>query len=299
MKNVKALFFPCVCIFLLLLLHAFIINYCNRMKIRLIIPQKIHIVFYLFLLFGIISCGSTKTIAYLQDAENFQNNSGTDSLYDARIKPKDLLTITVTTFDKEASLPFNLTMPLAATQTTSLTSQPVLQSYLVDNKGNIDFPVLGKIQVMGKTKTQLEDLLKHELKIYLKEEPLVNVRFVNYKISVLGEVGRPNTFTVVNEKVNILEALALAGDLTIFGKRENVKLIREHANGGKEIIIINLNDSELVRSPYFYLQQNDILYVEPNKAKARNSQVSTTTGLWLSATSILLTAANIIINLMK
>lgn len=271
----------------------------NRMKVKHIISNEFRLIFYLFLLSGFISCGSTKTIAYLQDAENFKYNSELDSLYDARIKPKDLLTITVTTFDKEASLPFNLTMPLAATQTNSLTSQPVLQSYLVDNEGNIDFPVLGKIQVMGKTKTQLEDLLKQELKTYLKEEPLVNVRFVNYKISVLGEVGRPNTFTVVNEKVNILEALALAGDLTIFGKRENVKLIREHADGGKEIIIINLNDSELIRSPYFYLQQNDILYVEPNKAKARNSQVSTTTSLWISATGVLVSLATFIVTLAR
>ncbi|MDR1730378.1 MAG: polysaccharide biosynthesis/export family protein [Prevotellaceae bacterium] len=269
------------------------------MKVKHIISNEFRLIFYLFLLSGFISCGSTKTIAYLQDAENFKYNSELDSLYDARIKPKDLLTITVTTFDKEASLPFNLTMPLAATQTNSLTSQPVLQSYLVDNEGNIDFPVLGKIQVMGKTKTQLEDLLKQELKTYLKEEPLVNVRFVNYKISVLGEVGRPNTFTVVNEKVNILEALALAGDLTIFGKRENVKLIREHADGGKEIIIINLNDSELIRSPYFYLQQNDILYVEPNKAKARNSQVSTTTSLWISATGVLVSLATFIVTLAR
>ncbi len=252
------------------------------MKIKHVIPKDFRLIFYSFLLLGFISCGSTKTIAYLQDAENFQNNSGSDSLYDARIKPKDLLTITVTTFDKEASLPFNLTMPLAATQTSSLTSQPVLQSYLVDNEGLIDFPVLGKIEVMGKTKNQLEALLKQELKTYLKEEPLVNVRFVNYKISVLGEVNRPNTFTVVNEKVNILEALALAGDLTIFGKRENVKLVREHADGKKEIVIINLNDSQLVRSPYFYLQQNDILYVEPNKTKARNSRISTSTTIWFS-----------------
>jgi len=266
------------------------------MKIKHIFFRKIRFVFYSFLLLGLVSCGSTKTIAYLQNAENFKD-SRSNSLYDARIKPKDLLTITVVTFDKEASLPFNLTMPLATTQTNSLTSQPVLQSYLVDNEGNIDFPVLGKIEVMGKTKTQLEDLLKQELKVYLKEEPVINVRFVNYKISVLGEVNRPNTFTVVNEKVNILEALALAGDLTIFGRRENVKLIREHADGKKEIFIVNLNDSELVSSPYFYLQQNDILYVEPNKAKARNSKVGASTGLWLTATGTLLTATNIIVTI--
>ena len=269
------------------------------MKIERIIFRIFRFVLYISLLSCFISCGSTKKIAYLQNAEEFKYDSLPERLYDARIKPKDLLTITVTTFDREGSLPFNLIMPLASTQTNNLTSQPVLQSYLVDNQGYIDFPVLGRIKVMGSTKTQLEKALKQELKVYLKEEPLVNVRFVNYKISVIGEVTRPNTFTVVNEKVNVFEALALAGDLTIFGKRENVKLIREHADGGKEIIILNLNDSELVRSPYFYLQQNDILYVEPNKAKARNSQVSTTTGLWISSISILISAASLLFNILK
>jgi len=271
----------------------------NTMKIKYKISKAFRFVLYSFLLYCFISCSSTKKIAYLQNAENFKYDSLSENLYDAKIKPKDLLTITVTTFDREGSLPFNLIMPLASTQTNNLVSQPVLQSYLVDNEGYINFPVLGKIKVIGKTKTQLEDTLKRQLKTYLKEEPLVNVRFVNYKISVIGEVNRPNTFTVVNEKVNVLEALALAGDLTIFGKRENVKLIREHADGGKEIVLINLNDSELVRSPYFYLQQNDILYVEPNKAKARNSQVSTTTGLWISSISILISAASLLFNILK
>ncbi len=269
------------------------------MKIGYITSKAFRFIFYSFLFFCFVNCASTKKIAYLQNTEDFKYDSLPENLYDARIKPKDLLTITVTTFDREGSLPFNLVMPLASTQTSSLTSQPVLQSYLVDNEGYINFPVLGKIEVMGKTKTQLEDTLKQNLKVYLKEDPLVNVRFVNYKISVLGEVNRPNTFTVVNEKVNVLEALALAGDLTIFGKRENVKLIREHADGGKEIVTLNLNDTELVRSPYFYLQQNDILYVEPNKAKARNSQVSTTTGLWISAASILLSTASLLFNILK
>jgi polysaccharide export outer membrane protein len=269
------------------------------MKVKYIVSKAFCFVFCSFFLSCLISCGSTKKIAYLQNVEDFKYDSLPENLYDARIKPKDLLTITVSTFDREGSLPFNLVMPSSSAQTTTLVSQPVLQSYLVDNEGDINFPVLGKIKVIGKTKTQLEDMLKSELKAYLKEEPLVNVRFVNYKISVIGEVSRPNTFTVVNEKVNVLEALALAGDLTIFGKRENVKLIREHADGGKEIVIINLNDVELIRSPYFYLQQNDILYVEPNKAKARNSRASTTSGLWVSSTSVLISAASLIFALLK
>lgn len=257
---------------------------------------------FIFSLFVIclFSCGSVKNIAYLQDVESAEyNEAKLGDLYDARIKPKDLLTITVSTYDRQASMPFNMVTPLPTTNPNTLTSQPVLQPYLVDNEGFIDFPVLGKMKVISLTKTEVEDLIKEKLTVYLKEEPVVNVRFVNYKISVLGEVQRPNTFTIVNEKVNVLEALALAGDLTIYGKRENVKLIREHADGGKEIVLINLNDSELIRSPYYYLQQNDILYVEPNKVKARNSRIGTSTSLWVSSASILLSVANLIINIIK
>jgi polysaccharide export outer membrane protein len=121
----------------------------------------------------------------------------------------------------------------------------------------------------------------------------------NYKISVLGEVNKPGMFTVSNEKINILEALAQAGDLTIYGVRDKVKLIRENASGKKEIIRINLNDAEIINSPYYYLQQNDIVYVEPNKVKARNSTVGQTTTLWFSATSILISMASLLYNILK
>jgi len=232
---------------------------------------------------------------YLQDAEQVKYSNTSEQLYDAQIKPKDLLTITVNTYDKEVSAPFNLFMPSPATTT----SQVALQPYLVDNEGYIDFPVLGKIEVVGKTKTQLESLIKKKLSAYLTEEPVVNVRFVNYQISVIGEVSRPNSFTIANEKINVFEALALAGDMTIYGRRDNVKLIREHSDGGKEIIILNLNDKNLIHSPYFYLQQNDVLYVEPNKARASSSNVSTSTTLWISATSILISVANLLITIYK
>ena len=122
---------------------------------------------------------------------------------------------------------------------------------------------------------------------------------VNYKISVLGEVANPGTFTVSNEKVNVLEALAMAGDMTVYGIRENVKLVRENANGERLIQTLNLNDANLVRSPYFYLQQNDILYVSPNKTKARNSDIGNSTTLWISATSILVSIASLLVTILK
>ena len=247
------------------------------------------------------SCSAPKNVAYIQNS-GYVDLSKSEYLYDARIMPKDVLTITVSTVNPEAATPFNLSVPTSFnTQTRSTYSQPVLQTYLVDNSGTIEFPVLGTLQVGGLTKSECEKLIHDKLRPYLnaKENPVVTVRMANYKISVLGEVNRPGVFTVNNEKINIFEALAQAGDLTIYGVRDNVKLIRENQKGKKEIVTIVLNDANIINSPYYYLQQNDILYVEPNKVKARNSTVGTTTTLWFSATSILISMASLLYNILK
>lgn len=251
--------------------------------------------FFLFLF--IVSCSTQKNIAYLQDA-GMDSAVVVQELYDARIKPKDLLTITVNTFDREASVPFNLMYPSgSASPSVSTNGENSLQKYLVDNEGSIDFPVLGKIKVADMTKNQVEAYLKEQLRPYLKEEPLINVRMVNYKISVLGEVNRPNTYTITNEKVNVLEALALAGDLTIYGKRDNVKLMRESVEGKREVVILDLTDKNLIHSPYFYLQQNDVLYVEPNKTRMRNSKYSALTGQILSGVTAAVSVASLIVTI--
>ena len=245
------------------------------------------------------ACSSHKDIAYLQEQEGALH-AAADSLYDARIKPKDLLTITVNTFDREASLPFNLMYPSNSPNGFSNNvGENIMQKYLVDNDGEIDFPVLGSIKVAGLTKKELEAYLRGRLSVYLKEEPLVNVRMVNYKISVIGEVAHPNTYTITNEKVNVLEALALAGDMTIYGKRKNVKLMREGENGERNVYTIDLTDKNLIHSPYFYLQQNDVLYVEPNRTKMRTSRYSAMTGQVLTGTSVLVSVAGLIVTLTK
>ena len=249
------------------------------------------------------SCSSYKQVPYLQDPAVVNAIQEAQPLYDAKIMPKDLLTITVNTTDPEASAPFNLTVQSAINtgRTNSLTQQPTLQQYLVNNEGTIDFPVLGRLHVGGLTKTEAEDMIREKLKPYLQktETPIVTVRMANYKISVLGEIAKPGTFTVSNEKVNVLEALAMAGDMTIWGIRDNVKLIREDANGKREIIMLNLNNADLVTSPYYYLQQNDILYVTPNKTKAKNSDVGQSTSLWFSATSILVSIASLLVTIFR
>lgn len=166
---------------------------------------------------------------------------------------------------------------------------------MVNNDGTIAFPVLGELQVSGLTKSEPANLIKEKLRDYLKEVPIVTVRMANYKISVLGEVVRPGMFTITNEKVNIFEAVALAGDLTIWRKRDNVKLIREDATGKRQIA--ELNKSNLVTSPYYYLQQNDIIYVTPNKAKSKSADIGQDTSLWISGTSILMSVLGIIATL--
>lgn len=248
------------------------------------------------------SCGSVKNVAYLQNSD-YIDLSRSEFLYDARIMPKDVLTITVNTVNPEASAPYNLIVRSTLNSTSSSigTGGGSLQTYLVDNNGTIEFPVLGTLHVGGLSKSECEKMIHDKIMPYLNaaENPVVTVRMSNYKISVLGEVNRPGMFNVSNEKINILEALAQAGDLTIYGVREKVKLIRENANGKKEIVNLNLNDAEIINSPYYYLQQNDIVYVEPNKVKARNSSIGQSTTLWLTSTSIMISIASLLYNILK
>ena len=257
----------------------------------------------LLLPFLLTACQSYKKVPYFQNVEVVNEVEQLEKLYDAKIMPKDLLTIVVSCTNPELAIPFNLTVAsnagIAVSTSSYVTTQPVLQPYLVDNEGNINFPVLGELKLGGLTKREAEQLIIDKLKPYMKETPIVTVRMVNYKISVIGEVTRPGTFTISNEKVNLLEALAMAGDMTVYGLRDNVKLIREDANGKQQIVTLDLNNAETILSPYYWLQQNDIVYVTPNKAKARNSDVGTSTSLWFSATSILVSIVSLLVNILK
>ncbi len=257
----------------------------------------------LLLPFLLTACQSYKKVPYFQNVEVVNGVEQQEKLYDAKIMPKDLLTIVVSCTNPELAVPFNLTVAsnagIAVSTSSYVTTQPVLQPYLVDNEGNINFPVLGELKLGGLTKREAEQLIIDKLKPYMKETPIVTVRMVNYKISVIGEVTRPGTFTISNEKVNLLEALAMAGDMTVYGLRDNVKLIREDANGKQQIVTLDLNKAETILSPYYWLQQNDIVYVTPNKAKARNSDVGNSTSLWFSATSILVSIVSLLVNILK
>ena len=247
------------------------------------------------------SCSSVKNVAYLQNSD-MVDLSESRVLYDAHIMPKDQITISVNTTTPEVSLPFNLLLQNTYQQARSIsTSGGTLMPYLVDNDGYINFPILGSLKVAGLTKSECERMILEKIRPYMAatENPVVTVTMASYSISVLGEVSRPGSYQVGREKISILEALAQAGDLTIYGVRDRVKLIREDATGQKEIHVLNLNDAGIINSPYYYLQQNDIVYVEPNKVKARNSSVGATTSLWFTATSIVISLASLLYNVLK
>lgn len=247
------------------------------------------------------SCSSIKKIPYLKNADSV-SLAASKVLYDAKIMPKDQLTITVITTNPQASAPFNLSVSNTVGAGGQLGSGAgSLQGYLVDNDGDIDFPIVGKIHVAGLTKTQCEDLIKSKVSPFLavEEKPIVTVRMASYRVTVIGEVGNPGVVQVPTEKMSIIEALAQSGDLTIYGKRDNIMLIREDASGEKSIHRLNLNDANIINSPYYYLQQNDILYVEPNKIKAQNSVIGSSTTLWFSFVSILTSLASLVVNIIN
>lgn len=243
-------------------------------------------------------CGSSKNIPYFQNIDTI-SLAASRGLYDAHIMPKDMLTINVHTTDAAASAPFNLSA--AGASSSQGTTASATSGYLVDNNGNINFPIVGKIHVAGLTKGECEDLIKSKIQPYLSrtENPVITVRMSSYRVTVIGEVGSPGVIPVATEKMSIIEALAEAGDLTIYGKRDNVMLIREDAQGQKSMHRINLNDASIINSPYYYLQQNDVIYVEPNKAKAKDATISNSTSLWMSMVSILVSVASMVVNIVR
>lgn len=251
--------------------------------------------------FVLTGCSSYEKSLYLQN-DAVINQSTQGQLYDFRIMPKDLLTIVVSTTDPAASAPFY--RKLGQDKETKSSSNVGMQNldllgYLVDNNGEIDFPVLGKIKVTGMTTRECEALLRDKLKPYLKETPLVTVSSSNYKFSVLGEVNKPGTYTVKDEKVTIFEAIAQAGDMTLFSIRDDVQLLREDSEGRRQVIHLNLNDANITQSPYFYLQQNDVIYVKPTKAKVRTNTFNSNASMWITILSVLTSVTSLVLALTK
>ncbi|GAA4771928.1 MULTISPECIES: polysaccharide biosynthesis/export family protein [Flavobacterium] len=251
------------------------------------LPKIVGSTMLLLALFLISSCSQQKKITYFQNIDQISEFNG--SSFEPTIQPDDLLMIIVSAPDQEAASPFNLTtenIPTVIGQANMAQRQQ--QLYLVDKNGTIDFPVLGSINVGGVTKTEVVKLLKDKLLQYVKN-PIVNMRIMNYKITVYGEVVKPGSYSVSSERITITEALSMAGDLTIYGKRNNIIVVRE-INGKKTVGRVDITKADFINSPFYYLSQNDLVYVEPNKAKSSSSTFNQNTSVWIAIASLVSSA---------
>lgn len=257
---------------------------------------------YLFALglFAVMAtgCVTQKQMTYLQDADSSKADS-INRVFRAQsetvIRKGDALTITVNALDKEAVVPYNMATIVTATPGSgSVQTTPMLQYYIVDENGDVEMPVLGKLHVDGLKRPEVEQLVKQRLEQQVLN-PLVQVKLVGAKVSVLGEVNAPSQVPMTSGRMTILEALAAAGDMTPYGRRDNVLVTRE-VDGKLEIARVNLRSADLYTSPYYYLQQNDVVYVSPNKVRAISSANA---GLWLSMVGTVASAATVIVTVVN
>jgi len=245
-------------------------------------------------LFLCVSCAPKEKIVYYNAGATETNSS-----YESRIKSDDLLMITVLSPDNDAAtLPFNIqaSYALSTGSGSGQNTTPQLmqyQAYLVSKAGEIEFPLIGTLKLGGLTKVEAVDKLKKEVGRYVSN-PIINLRILNYRVSVTGEVLHPGTFNVSSERISLPEALALAGDLTIYGDRKNIKIIRD-IEGVKTIHKVDITNTSFMNSDLYYLSQNDVIYVEPNKTKVNSSVVGPNLTVGLTALSLVITVAALIL----
>ena len=249
----------------------------------------------------LVGCNSTKDVAYLQNLDINKQESISASK-GITIQPKDVLSIIVSCKDAELAAMFNL--PVVSYQTnseivSSTGGTQQLLGYAVDENGEIKLPVLGKMKVAGMTRWEVQEKIKSELKSReLLKDMVVTVEFRNFKISILGEVKNPGSYSIEGDKVNVLEAISMAGDLTIYGLRDQVYVIREEG-GERTVYRLNLKSAEVFQSPAYYLKQNDVVYVQPNKVRAGESNLNENSmksiGIWISIASLLTTVATLVV----
>jgi polysaccharide export outer membrane protein len=252
----------------------------------------------LLMVAALSSCVTTKQLTYFQGvtAESAEEiNKSWDILPEPRVKVNDALIITVSALDMEAVIPYNL--PSVSYETPTSSSVPTVSSfqyYTVDSNGDIDFPVLGKLHVVDLTQSEVIALIENRLKGQIVN-PIVTMRFLNARVTVLGEVKRPGTYVLNNGRISILEALGMAGDLTQYARRDNILITREN-DGKLEFARLDLRGDEIFTSPYFYLQQNDVIVVEPNQARTTSNQ---SIGLWLSMVGTVSSAVTVVVSVMS
>lgn len=257
---------------------------------RVILKYGIGLVLYasIFIIFG--SCGSRKNMVYLQE-DSTQLNKFYEQ-YVPRIQINDILTIVVTAADPKVTAPFNPVSSMSTNNMTQSVDMALRPTYTVNKDGEIILPMLGKVHVAGLTRVEAIEKIRNELSQYIKD-PGVNMNFNNFRISVLGEVSRPGSFILPTERVTVLEAIGMAGDLTIRGVRHNVLLIREN-DGQKTMHRLDLTQKSTLNSPYYYLAQNDVIYVEPNKSQINNSKLGANSNIIISIASLLITVISVL-----
>lgn len=246
--------------------------------------QKITLL--LLFLVALVSCSSGAKITYLQNVDA-KPSEGKTLKYEPTLQPDDLLSIIVSAQNPESTIPFNL--PQIQGNYGINNNQNGIKTYLIDNEGEIDFPVIGKVKLGGLVRSQANKKLESLVSDYVKN-PGINLRILNFKISVLGEVSRPGTFSIDSERITLLEALGKAGDLTIYGKRTDLLIIREN-NGIKKYQRVDITKADFVSSPFYYLTQNDVVVVNPNKTKINASAVGPNSTVILSSISLIVTIA--------
>ncbi|MBZ9728700.1 polysaccharide biosynthesis/export family protein [Salegentibacter sp. JZCK2] len=243
----------------------------------------------LFCVFLVSSCVPRQEIVYFQGLEKAEAKMQEQTNNSLKIKPTDLLTISVAAAQQDAALPFNLPVigvPMGGDQIgLTVNGRQQLQTYLVGKDGNIDFPFLGEIKAEGYSQEEFARNLKGQIKRYV-QDPIVNVRVVNFQVSVLGEVNRPGTFDVQDDYFTLPQALGMAGDMSIYGKRDNVLVMREE-NGRTTHAYLDLGDANIINSPYYYLQQNDVVYVEPNGPQRQSASYNRNASVYISIASVL------------
>ncbi|WP_235856491.1 polysaccharide biosynthesis/export family protein [Flagellimonas oceanensis] len=250
--------------------------------------QKIKLACYTALTCLIISCTPSKDVVYFQDATQFETLVD-DNTFTPKFKVDDLVSIHVSTLDPEASAPFNLFRGAEE----GIGMRPEQVNYLVDKNGEIDFPVIGKVKIEGLSPAETRQLLREKLKDYLKD-PIINIRIRNFTVTVLGAVNRPGTYPINGEQITIMEALGYAGDINIKGKRDNIMVIRDF-DGTKVYNRINLNSKDALKSPVYYLTQNDVIYVEPNKSGKTQSSFDQRASIAVSIISVLITSTVVLL----
>jgi polysaccharide export outer membrane protein len=243
----------------------------------------------LLLLLFLFSCASRKDFIYYQGAAGMAPQEKSNS-YEIKIQPDDLLMIVVSAEDSESVAAFNLGSTSGSSAASGKQSK---QSYLVDSSGNIEFPILGTIKVGSLSRSEVLGLLKQRIMVYVKN-PTINLRITNFKVAVQGEVASPGVYSISSDRVTLIEALSMAGDLTLFGKRNNILIIREK-EGVKSFNSVDITNTDFMNSSFYYLAQNDVIYVETNKAKISGSTIGASTGLIFSVTSVLITVMALIL----